>query len=178
MKKSLLALCAALLVLPSCLDDNDVDYSEWKEANETYYTSTQAETNPDGSKAYETISPDWAPGYEALVKWHTPRQTDEITPMDNSVVDVVYELKNINGTTLDSSYSNSLWGDSIYRTTPKNCIPGFWITLTQMAPGDSVTAVVPWVSAYGKTGTTTVPPYSTLIFNIKLKKIVAWEVPN
>lgn len=178
MKKSLLAIgCLLLLMLPSCLDDNDVDYTEWRQNNEDYYNKALTETTESGNLLYQAISPAWAPGYQVLMDWHTPRQNNKILPLDNSTVDVIYRLRTIDGTVIDSSYRNTLWGDSIYRTSPSKNIPGFWTALTNMCEGDSVTAVVPYNSGYGITGSASVKPYSTLIFDIKLKKIVAWEVP-
>lgn len=177
--KRLLLLSAAtiLLAFPSCLKDDGPDYTEWKETNENFYEGALNLKIEDGSKEYEALSPVWGPSYQVLMKWHTPRSVNAITPMDNSTVDVVYSLKTIDGTMIDNSY-RSQYGDSIFRTKPSATVPGFHTALTSMAEGDSVTAIVPYNSGYGIKGSAKIKPYSTLIFNIKLKRIVAWEVPN
>lgn len=178
MKKSIFTLAGLLLLsLPSCLKDKEVDYTDWRESNEAYIDEIKALTLPDNSPEYVMVSPVWGPGYKSYIKWHTPRNPEALTPMDNSTVDVVYCLQTIDGTVIDSSYKNTIYGDSIFRTKPVACVPGFHVALTSMAEGDSITAVVPFNSGYGITGSASVKPYSTLIFNLKLKKIVSWEVP-
>ncbi len=50
-----------------------------------------------------------------------------------------------------------------------------WIATTNMLPGDSVTAIIPYTSGYGISGSNSVLPYSTLIFQIKLDKILSYD---
>ena len=97
--------------------------------------------------------------------------------MDNSTVDVIYECKYVNGTVLDTSYRNTTYGDSIYRCKPSDNIVGFWAMLTNMHVGDSVTCVIPMNAAYG-VSSTSVMPYSTLVYNMKLKAIHSYELPS
>lgn len=170
----------ALLIatsLTSCLGDNDnqYDYTEWINQNETYLADKEAETDASGRKVYEKINPVWAPGVYVLAKWHNDRSltSSNLVPMDNSTCDVVYECYYVNGTLLDSSAKH--YADSIYSCRPCDNIVGFWTMLTNMHVGDSVTCVIPMNAAYGATSTS-VMPYSTLIYNLKLKAISAYEV--
>lgn len=179
MKKLLYILLAvAFLPFTSCLKDDDVDYTEWMNRNTKYYDNALAQTDPSGNKVFELYTPEWAKGCPVLIQWHNQRNLNAIRPMDNSVCDIIYVTKDIDGKILDNSYSNTVYGDSIYRTKPLGNITGFWAALTQMSEGDSVTVITPSVSAYGMTGRGNVKPYSTLIFGIKLKKIVSWELPS
>lgn len=183
MKKFIPAAFLLLLFLPSCLGNDDDDslkqYKEWYDKNMQYLTDAEAKTE-NGVKYYERIVPVWSPGNYVLVKWHNDRSLTEknLQPLSNSTVDLKYELQNINGDVLDSSYAATTYGDSIARFKPNGTVLGFWTTLTSMHEGDSVTAVVPYNAGYGASGSGSIPPYSTLIFNIKLKKVVAYELPR
>ena len=167
--------------LSSCLGDNDnnVDYSEWIEKNEAYLTKTEAATDDAGNKLFEKIVPSWCPGAYVLAQWHNDRNltAGNLVPMDNSTCDVIYECKYVDGTVLDTSYKQTVNGDSIYRCKPNANIVGFWAMLTNMHVGDSVTCVIPMNAAYGVQGGT-VMPYSTLIYNMKLKAIHAYEIDS
>lgn len=168
-----LILPAALALMSSCLnnDDESEDYKEWRQKNNEYIVSAE------NSKEYEKIVPNWDKASFTLMKWHNDRKKTEgsLKPLDNSTIAVKYLLTNIEGDTIDSSYKMTTYGDSIYHCRPCDMITGFWIATTNMHVGDSVTAVIPYTSGYGITGSGAVLPYSTLIFQIKLKSIVAWE---
>ena len=166
--------------LTSCLgndSDNTYDYTEWKNLNDYYIIQMEDSIDSDGNRVFEKIIPDWCPQIYVLAQWHNDRSLTEgnLVPLDNSTVDVVYECLYANGAVLDSSYNNTTYGDSIYRCKPSDNIYGFWTMLTNMHVGDSVTCVIPMNAAYGAQSTT-VMPYSTLIYNMKLKAIHAYEV--
>ncbi|MBO5445753.1 MAG: FKBP-type peptidyl-prolyl cis-trans isomerase [Muribaculaceae bacterium] len=166
--------------LSSCLgnDDDSADYAEWIAKNEKYLTDKEAETDDSGKKVYERIVPSWCPGAYVLATWHNDRSKTEgnLVPMDNSTVDVIYECSYVDGTMIDKSYSNTTYGDSVYRCMPNENIVGFWTMLTHMHVGDSVTCVIPSNAGYGASGS--VIPYSTLIYHMKLKRIHAYETPS
>lgn len=182
LKKYILPALAALFLssaLSSCLgnDEDTIDYNAWRQLNEKYLADAEAERNDDGTPVYERISPSWATGVYVLAKWHNDRSltAGSLVPLDNSTVDVIYECKYADGTVLDSSYKQTQYGDSVYRCMPNANIVGFWTMLTRMHVGDSVTCIIPMNAAYG-TVSTSVLPYSTLIYNMKLKRIHAYEV--
>ncbi len=186
-KKFILHAASLLLIAPcmtSCLgdDDNTYDYTDWMNQNESYYTRMEDTIGADGKKVFERITPVWAPGVTILAQWHNDRSLTaaNLSPMDNSTVKVQYVASYVNGVTLDSSswaHSGSSWdlSDSTYICKPSDNIVGFWTMLTNMHVGDSVTCVIPMNAAYGASSTSVIP-YSTLIYHMKLKAITAYEV--
>ena len=162
--------------LSSCLggDDDSFDYNNWKNQNETFFIRMQDTVGADNKKVFEKIEPVWAPGVSILAQWHNDRSitASNLVPMDNSTCEVVYQVAYINGTVFDSSYSEI---DSVRSFKPTETIVGFWTMLTNMHVGDSVTCVMPMNAAYGASSTSVIP-YSTLIYNMKLKAITAYEV--
>ena len=181
-KHSLLALPAVMLCLSSCLSDDEKtykDYTDWRNQNLEYIDQAKAATI-NGVKQYEEVTPDWDKTTTILVQWHNDRSLTQnnLVPMSNSTVDVKYILTTIEGDTIDSSYSQTAYGDSIYRCRPNNMITGFQTALTSMHVGDSVTTIIPYTAGYGASGSGSVLPYSTLIFGIKLVGIDAWETPS
>lgn len=168
--------------LSSCLgnDDDTYDYTEWMNRNETYLTAMTDTVGADGKKVFRKITPLWAPEVYVLAKWHndTTKTAGNLIPMDNSTVDVIYEVRYVDGTMLDSSYSRTTYGDSVYRCKPSDNIVGFWTMLTHMHVGDSVTCIIPSDAGYGLSNSSGVMPYSTLIYHMKLKSIYKYEMPN
>ena len=165
------------LSLTSCLgDDVENDYSAWREKNTEYINKAEAAT-VNGVKEYEKVIPAWDKASFVLMKWHNDRSltASRLSPLDNSTINVKYLLTNVEGDTIDSSYRLTANGDSIFQCQPCNMVTGFWIATTSMHVGDSVTAVMPFTCGYGIGGSGSVLPYSTLIFQIKLEKIVALE---
>ncbi len=180
LKKSLLYVAVSLLFAPaltSCLGDNDnsFDYTAWRNENEIYFTRMQDTIGADGKKVYESITPVWAPGVSILAQWHNDRSLTEknLVPMDNSTCKVIYDAYYVNGTRLDYSWRTN--ADSLYTCKPSDNIVGFWVMLTNMHVGDSVTCVIPMNAAYG-VSSSSVMPYSTLIYHMKLQAITAYEM--
>lgn len=162
----------------SCFDDeesNEVKYAEWKEKNEKYLVEAEAKKDDSGAPYYTRIAPSWAPDAYALVHWHNDRAltASNLSPMDNSTVQITYELFNIDGDRISDSFSST---DSIYTSKPNQNIVGVWSPLTHMHVGDSVTIVIPSQAGYGAISYGGILPYSTLVYNIKMKGIPAYEV--
>lgn len=177
-KFGFLILPLTLAMLSSCLKDNDstTDYTEWRNENASFITAAEAEMTGNVKK-YEKIVPKWDPATFVLMHWHKRGNPNSITPLDNSTLHLKYLLTNIKGDTLDSSYSNTTYGDSIFQCRPNEMITGFWAATTNMHEGDSVTAIIPYTSGYGISGSGSVLPFSTLIFQIKLVSIVSYDKP-
>ncbi|MBD5358811.1 MAG: FKBP-type peptidyl-prolyl cis-trans isomerase [Bacteroides sp.] len=168
-----LALPAVLLSLSSCLSDDEKtyrDYTDWRNQNLEYIEQAEAATI-DGNKQYEHVTPVWDKNTTILMQWHNNRALTQqnLSPMNNSTVDVKYILTTIEGDTIETT------GDSIFRCKPNEMITGFQVALTSMHIGDSVTTVIPYTAGYGATGYNKILPYSTLIFGIKLADIYGWE---
>ena len=175
-------LLTALLVpcLNSCLGTDDSEQEAWIQKNIEYLDEAMNLTEENGEKTYEKIVPSWAPNTYVLVHWHNDRKLteNELVPLDNSTVYCKYALELVDGTTVQTSYSSTLYGDSIYATRPNQNIIGFWAALTNMHVGDSVTMVIPSTAAYGNAKQGSVPAYSTLIYHVKLKSIPAYQIPS
>lgn len=179
MKKILYILPLLAMMFTSCLkddDDNNFDYGAWRKLNDAYITQAENQTE-NGQKVYTKITADWAPNDYVLVKWHNDRSLTEknLVPLSNSTVNIKYELEDVEGTAIENSYSNTEYGDSIYQSQPNRNIVGMWLALTNIHEGDSVTLVIPSGSGYGLTQTGSIMPFSTLIFHVKLKKIVKYD---
>lgn len=165
------------LSMASCLgEDVYNDYSEWRIQNTDFITDAEASV-VNGQKEYEKVVPLWDPSSFVLMKWHNDRSktASRLSPLDNSTINVKYLLTNVNGDTIDSSYKMTTYGDSLFQCQPCNMVTGFWIATTSMHVGDSVTAIMPYTCGYGISGSGSIPPFSTLIFQIKLDSIVAFE---
>ena len=152
--------------MSSCLSgDKQEDYSGWRQENISYIEKAEAETE-NGKAKYEKIIPKWDKSSFVLMDWHNDRTETErnLSPLDNSTCNVKYLLTNIKGDTLDSSYALT---DSIFKCKPNEMITGFWIALTNMHIGDSVTTVIPYTVRLRCLRLRFGPPFSTLIFQIE-----------
>lgn len=91
-------------------------------------------------------------------------------PTDSSRVVVTYEGKLINGNVFDSSKRNE---NNTTEFPLQNIIKGLGIALTHMPVGSEWEITIPWNLAYGEQGQPGggIPPFSTLIFNVKLVSI-------
>lgn len=173
MKKYLL-LFPLFALLTSCLsDDEEIDYTAWRTQNDEYVANAESLTE-NGERVYTKVTAPWAPNDFVLIKWHndTLLTMNNLKPLSNSTINIKYEMEDVNGLALGDSYSNP---DSIYQSMPNENITGMWIAMTNLHVGDSATLVIPSNSAYGVTQRGSIQPFSTLIYHIKLKKIVKYD---
>ncbi len=163
-------------------DDSDTwdDYKDWREANEAWLDEQAAITNADGSAYYERVAPDWNPSAYVLMHWFNDRSltAGNLKPYSTSTVDVKYYGRLYNDEPFDSSYAQTSYGDSIYRTQLSNVITGWMIAVTQMSVGDSVEVLIPYQQGYNASSSGVIKPYSALKFGIKLVDIPYLEIPN
>ena len=176
-----LALAAVALGLYSCSPESDNDKNDnvdwdWVALNENYYANAALETDKDGSPYYEKIVPVWNEGASILMHYFNDRAltAGNLRPYLTSTVSAKYELALADGTALENSYSNT---DSVLTTKVSALVEGWAIALTNMHVGDSVKVVIPAAQGYGAYAHGSVPAYSTLVFNIKLVDVPAYEVP-
>lgn len=175
--KRALLFAVPLLALTSCLpDDPTTDWNPWYNQNEAYVRHI-ADSTVDGRKVFTRITPAWAPQGYVYMQWHndTMLTRKNPRPLDNSTTVMKYELYDINGSLIQTSYKAN--GDSTYTSKPNSNIIGYWIAATSMHVGDSVTVVMPPNAGYGATQTGSIKPYSTLIYNLKLVSIPNYEIP-
>lgn len=176
---ALLPLGLIFLSLTGCFEDNETTsekYAEWKAKNERYMAIAADSTDADGKAFFSRIEPSWAPAAYSLIHWYNDRTltAGNLSPMDNSTVDITYLLLNVDGDTISSSFASR---DSVYTSKPSSNIIGVWYAMTQMHVGDSVQVVIPYQAGYGETTYGGIPPYSTLVYHIKMKGVTAYEVP-
>ncbi len=168
------------IIFSSCIKDEEPDnYADWKASNTKFVEDAANLTNEAGDKVYTRLTPPWAPGAYTLVKWENDRSETEknLSPLDNSLVQVKYALDNIDGERISDSYSMTTYGEGIYQTRPNKNILGFWYCLTQMHVGDKVTCIIPAEAGYGSVANGSIKPYSTLVYTIELVDIIAYDVP-
>lgn len=87
-------------------------------------------------------------------------------------MNVKYIGRLCNDVPFDSSY---LQTDSVFQTRPDKLIQGWTIALLYMRVGDSARVVIPYTLGYGSSSQGIIPPYSTLVFDLKLVDIVDYE---
>ena len=170
----LLLVAVFIVALSSCLKNNSLTATEkWREHNEYWIDSLAALRNPDGTSYYtKTYGIDDKAAY-VLMHFFNDRKLTEgnLSPYPSSTVDVKYIGKNCYGEAFDSSFTSTTPADSLARFRPSNLITGFNIALQHMRVGDSCRIAIPWNYAYGSNGSTTISPYSALMFDIKLVDI-------
>lgn len=95
-----------------------------------------------------------------------------VMPKADQVVEVKYEGRLVNGTVFDSSRDESV------KFRCDQVIKGWTIALTHMKEGSEWEVYIPWNLAYGANAQGPIPPYSALIFKIKLVKVAPAEDKN
>ncbi len=175
-----LPLAALGIMAGSCNkdDDNWDTYEEWRDTNSAYYDEQKYTLTAEGTPFYETLTPVWNSSAEILVRYLNDRKltAGNLSPLLTSTVDVKYIGRLYNGVAFDSSYLQTANGDSIFRTRPNELIQGWTIALLNMRVGDSVRIVVPYTLGYGNSSQGVIPPYSTLVFDMKLVDIPYYEL--
>lgn len=88
---------------------------------------------------------------------------------NNKKVDVHYTGKLLDGSKFDSSYDRN---EPISITEGKHeVIPGWEEGLMGLPEGTKATLIIPCDLAYGPTGSGSIPPYSTLVFDVEVVKV-------
>ena len=126
---------------------------------------------------FRSIVPEWDPAAFVLIHYYNDRSKTEgkLSPMYTSTVDTRYIVHYYDGTPLDSSYNNSLYGPGIFRTQLSSVIPGWTIALEDMRVGDTAEVIIPYEQAYGANTSSGVVPYSALRYQIGLVDIPDYE---
>ncbi|MGN0228746.1 MAG: FKBP-type peptidyl-prolyl cis-trans isomerase [Muribaculaceae bacterium] len=180
MKKfsNLLLIAFASLLLASCLDETQWEkYEEWRADQDEWLKTQLARTDAQGDKYFETISASFDKNAVIYIHYHNDREAtkNNLVPLYTSVVDVKYHGRLYNDVAFDSSYLSTSPADSVLRFSQSGLITGWVIALQNMHVGDSVTVIIPWNVGYGENGTSSIKPYSHLIFDMKLHDIYKYE---
>lgn len=99
------------------------------------------------------------------VLYKVVKEGDGIVPTADMQVEVEYEGRLIDGTVFDSSANH---GGQPVKFVANQVIAGWTTALTHMPVGSEWEVYIPYDQAYGDRGNGQIPPYSTLIFKIKL----------
>lgn len=165
----------------ACGDDDDgwEQYRDWIIENNTWLEEKSAEINPEtGEKVYVKVIPSYNTDRYVLMRWINDRSltAGNLVPKFTSTVDVKYIGHLYDGTAFDSSYLQTTYGDSIFRTNLASVIEGWQIALQMMHVGDSCEIIIPFAAGYGSDGSGSILPFSNLQFNIRLKDIAKYEI--
>lgn len=163
--------------ITSCTDNDSWDeYEQWRKVNNEWYNEQLNRVNPDGTRYYSLLQPEWYSQSGVLIHYFNDRSltANNLQPMLTSTVSVKYHGRLYNDVGFDSTTVGS---DSVRTFQLTGVIAGWQIALTQMHVGDSVEIIVPYAQGYGYSGSgASIPPYSTLKFNIGLKDIPGYEI--
>lgn len=191
---SLLALLTLPLLWTSCSEEDDTveEFPNWQARNIAYwdslYTDTKAKIDA-GDTSWKIIK-NWSlqDSLNSVPTDYIIVHVDEAgtgsgCPLYTDSVRVHYYRKLLPSTSYPTGYEFDSSMSEDYN--PATSLPatfavsaltdGFATALQNMHIGDNWTVYVPYTLAYGETGTTGIPGYSTLIFKIIL---VAYAHPD
>lgn len=167
---AILGLVGAGCILSSCLGSDVEDYQDWREQNDHWLDTVNLSD-------YNKVTATWAPYHEIYMKWYNDRRltADSLSPLSTSTISVKYELEDIEGNMISTSYKTN--GDSLFTAVVNRNIIGFQMAVMNMNVGDSVSVIIPYTAGYGKNAQGSVRPYTNLVYRIKLVSIPALEKP-
>ena len=84
----------------------------------------------------------------------------------NDTVSVIYRGSFPNGRTFDSSRGKEI------AFPVGGVVPGFAEALQILPEGSKCKVYIPWQLGYGKSGNRSIPPYSVLIFDIEVMRVI------
>jgi FKBP-type peptidyl-prolyl cis-trans isomerase len=149
--KYFLLILTSLLAFSACNED---EYADWKILNDKYMSDLVSKIENDTQGEYDDFHVT-----ESGICYQVIHQGIMRFPNASSVVKVNYTGTMIDGTVFDSgTYFNYLSGT----------IEGWQEILPKMSGGAHFKVYIPADLAYGTDGSTVIPPYSTLIFDIYL----------
>lgn len=179
MKHLLLISVAALTLLAatSCgKDDNNWDdYTAWRDANYQWYLEQSQLLDEDGNPFYTQLNPLTYPQSGVLIHYFNDRTltAGNLRPYVTSTVKVKYIGRLYDGTIFDQTNESTSETRSF---SVNGTITGWKIAIPDMHVGDTCQVVLPYPVGYGSDGSSSIPPYSTLQFNIRLVDIPDYEI--
>lgn len=197
----LLVAVTFVLSFSSCLNtDNPYDqYNAWYVQNETYFNSKVKAYQDSVDRFPNEFVVDSIPqnqgGGVILYKYIT-KGTGTENPFFNSTVKVYYTGKRLKDGS--DAYTDMITFDTTFKIVNKpgmtpavpltydemklyndpasfgvnKVIKGWTYLLQQMVVGDRVRVTIPWYLAYGANTSGSIPPFSTLMFDVELIEII------
>ena len=177
----LLFIAVAVILGVSCnMDDTNYweQYADWRNANNKWLAEKVAKTDADGNPYYIKVVTSWNSQAYVLMHFFNDRELtkNNLSPLSNSTIDVKYVGRTIDNVAFDSSFLRTAPADSVYRANLSNMIEGWSIALQNMHIGDTCEVVIPYDYAYGSSGSSSIAPYSHLVFGLKLVGIPGYEI--
>lgn len=174
-----ISIVLGAITLSSCGGNgNDwSEYREWRNANIKWYLEQKDKKDANGNSYYTELNPEWSPNSGVLIHYFNDRSQTEsnLSPLITSKVTVKYKGKLYDGTTFDSTAVEGT--DTVSTFALTSLIPGWKVALQDMRVGDTCEIVIPYTMGYGTAGTTSISPYSSLKFGVKLVDIPNYEIP-
>jgi len=180
MRKNIFALSIILtafcLSFVSCLGDDDIEIDEeWKRLNEKEFNKLQ------GDDSYSTVQ---SLSNDGFIYW---KRTTAITDNDGLSGNSDNEYIRFNDT-IKCRYEGWYFdreGEKITFDTTEGdynkverkfavsgLVEGWRTALQYMVAGDQREIVIPWNLGYGASGSTAIPGYTTLWFNLKVTEVI------
>ena len=152
-----------LLLATSCGDDDDTKQSEWRARNETAFKAYLA------NSAYRKLATLTGSGDTIVYKVLETGTGRRVLFTD--VVNVTYTGQLVNDSIFDTTEGTQHEYTGRTFSVASGTIIGWHLALQYMNVGDCWQIVVPNTMAYGEKGTKQIPPYSTLLFDMKVVSI-------
>lgn len=150
------AMVAAVLVFNSCSKEDEISYDPYKNQKDGQ------EFLENNGKREGVVTTNSGLQYEVI----SAGREDGKKPTATSSVQCNYTGTFINGKTFDSSNGTPI-------VFPLNGVIRGWTEgLQYMKEGAKYRFFIPYNLAYGPSGYHTIPPYSTLIFEVELIKVI------
>ena len=179
-------LLLALLAFASCKEEDDAveEYANWQSTNDEYFSRLVSQVEKDNSSKWEVIPCYTMPAvgytlnyYDNIVAEKLEQGSGTTSPLQTDSVEVHYSgrlLPSVSypqGYLFDSSYAGTF--DYVLATPSKfaisGVVKGFSTALMKMHRGDHWRIYIPYQLGYGGVARTSVPAYSTLIFDLRLE---------
>lgn len=183
----------------SCAEDTPTadPYENWQARNEHYIDSIAAVATTNASGNWErvlnyklqsqnqgtSLGGDFDVNQYVYMEVLEPAEEGGIAPLFTDSVSVYYRGELINGEVFDQSYTGDLDTEvhepttfALQATTTNGLTDGLIVgrvtALQQMKEGMRVRLYIPANLGYGSQSKTSIPAYSTLIFDLKLEKVI------
>lgn len=184
----IMLLVMSIAGLSSCSENSNTveEYPNWQATNENKFNSTYAEAVKyvaSGSDSWKVIKK-WSyqdsihnNPEDYIVAQVITKGTGTTSPIYTDSVRVHYEGRLLPSTSYSEGYVfDKSWNTDEYNASTNvpakfavsNVVDGFATALQSMHVGDRWKVYIPYQLGYGSTGTTGIPGYSTLVFDITL----------
>ena len=179
----------ALLALASCKEENDEveEFANWQNVNDTYFSNLVSETQskidegqttwalmpcysyPDNGMTFDYSSYVVAEKLEQGSGTTSPLQTDSVKVHYEGRLLPSYSYPK--GMIFDRSYVGHFDPDLATPTklSLSGVVKGFSTVLMRMHRGDHWRIYIPYQLGYGSTARSSIPAYSTLVFDLRLE---------